>query len=69
MGIYFFKDRKRACRLATRVRRYFLDMPNATLEQAAKHFGKSTTWVRNYKNLAERIDRGLARKVIKRWNQ
>lgn len=55
MGIYLFKNKKRARVLAFRVAVYFTDLPDAELCQAAAHFKKSTTWVRNYRDLAIRL--------------
>ena len=55
MGIYLFKCKKDACNKSERVARYFADLPHATLAQAAKHFRKSQTWVKNYKDLAIRL--------------
>ena len=55
MGIYLFKHKRAACNKSERVARYFTDLPNATLQQAAKHFRKSVTWVKNYKDLAIRL--------------
>jgi len=55
MGIYLFKNKRRAGNTALKVAIYFTDMPKAELSQAARHFKKSETWVRNYKNLAIRL--------------
>lgn len=55
MGIYLFKNKRTAGNKALKVAIYFTDLPDATLEQAAKHFRKSTTWVKNYKDLAIRL--------------